>query len=305
MPPSQSDGLHSWLPQIKAAVGSRSEDLEHAARAALAGGRAVAERYLEDQQVQSGQWGGPVTEADRASHHAILETLTSPSSTDTIVSEEGTGEERSTGKTETERLWLVDPLDGTREFLARNGEFSTMVGLAVGGRAMVGAVYQPVPDRLFLGVAGAGAWVVERPGGQSSVRSLEVASGKRTGPIRTVRSRSHGDERLEALASLPGGIEWVISGSVGIKCAMIALTEADLYVHPVPYLKEWDTCAPEAILVGAGGRVTDCLGNELDYGKPDPHQPRGIFAAQPDVWVEAAALVERLFQDDGARLATK
>lgn len=289
------------MQEIKKLAGSHALDLEHAARAVLAGGRAVMGRYAEDPKVQSGQWGGPVTEADRASHRAILEVLAPLSPHDRIVSEED-GEEDPPNReiTGEDRLWLVDPLDGTREFLARNGEFSIMVGLAVGGRASVGAVYQPVPDRLFLGVVDGGAWVVESPATWGSVRALEVTDGKSEGRIRVVRSRSHGDQRLERLAVIPGGIEWVVSGSVGIKCAMIALGEADLYVHPVPYLKEWDTCAPEAILAGAGGRVTDCLGGGLDYGKADPHQPGGIFASQPEVWGQVAPLVKQLFQGQGS-----
>ena len=164
---------------------------------------------------------------------------------------------------------------------------------------MVGAVYQPVPDRLFLGVVGEGAWVVADPASRGGVRALEVAQARPDGRIRVVRSRSHGDERLEQLAGYPGGIEWVVSGSVGIKCAMIAMDEADLYVHPVPYLKEWDTCAPEAVLAGAGGRVTDCLGMTLDYGKADPHQSGGIFASRPQVWGQLAPLVRKLFHGEG------
>ena len=289
------------MQKIERLAGPHAVDLERAVRAVLAGGRAVMGRYAEDPKVQSGQWGGPVTEADRASHRAILEVLGGLSPPDRIVSEED-GDENSPGReiTGEHRLWLVDPLDGTREFLARNGEFSIMVGLAVGRKAMVGAVYQPVPDRLFLGVVGMGAWVVENPASWGSVLALEVPDGKSAGPIRVVRSRSHGDQRLERLTELPGGIQWVVSGSVGIKCAMIALGEADLYVHPVPYLKEWDTCAPEAILAGAGGTVTDCLGKSLDYGKADPHQPGGIFASQPEVWGQVAPLVEELFQGEGS-----
>jgi 3'(2'), 5'-bisphosphate nucleotidase len=86
-------------------------------------------------------------------------------------------------------------------------------------------------------------------------------------------------------------VEEVISGSVGIKCALVAQGAADLYVHPVPFLKEWDTCAPEAVLRGAGGRVTDCAGEPLTYGHPDPRQRGGIFAATRGAWVYARPIV--------------
>lgn len=297
--------MPSWFEEeIEPQAGPDAKDLAHAARAALVGGESI-ERFDErDPDVRSGQWGGPVTEADRASHHAILDVLGRLSPADGIRSEEGREEEVMQGgaAAPAERLWLVDPLDGTREFLARNGEFSVMVGLARKGRAVLGAVYQPLPDRLFLGVARAGSWVVEDPRGEARVQALRVGAETEVDrrPLRVVRSRSHPHQRLERLADLPRGIEWVVSGSVGVKCAMIAEGRADLYVHPVPYLKEWDTCAPEAVLVGAGGRVTDCLGATLDYGKKDPHQPGGIFASPPEVWKEVAPLVSRLFQSDGA-----
>jgi 3'(2'), 5'-bisphosphate nucleotidase len=100
-----------------------------------------------------------------------------------------------------------------------------------------------------------------------------------------------------------GDVRVVRSGSVGIKCSLVARGRADLYVHPVPFLKEWDTCAPEAILRGAGGRVTDCAGQPLAYGKPDPPQSGGIFAACADVWMSVAPIVGRvaapLFADGG------
>ncbi|MGH7549467.1 MAG: 3'(2'),5'-bisphosphate nucleotidase CysQ family protein [Gemmatimonadota bacterium] len=274
-------------------MGAGADDLAVAAEAACAGGRSVVERYAHDPEVRPGQWGGPVTEADRASHGAILEVLARAVPEDGIVSEEDEGERPAPGRGD--RLWLVDPLDGTREYIARNGEFSVMVGLAVKGRATVGAVYQPVPGRLFLGMVSGGSWVVDDPSnGANNVRPLRVAAGGAMGRLRVVRSRSHGDERLARLEELPGGIEWVVSGSVGIKCALIAEDRADLYVHPAPYLKEWDTCAPEAVLAGAGGRITDCRGELLTYGKTDPHQPGGIFAARPDAWELAAPVVGRL-----------
>ncbi len=84
---------------------------------------------------------------------------------------------------------------------------------------------------------------------------------------------------------------------MGVKCALITNREADLYVHPVPYLKEWDTCAPEALVRAAGGRVTDCAGRSLQYGKPEPVQPGGIFAATRDVWSLVAPIVLRETRD--------
>jgi 3'(2'), 5'-bisphosphate nucleotidase len=86
------------------------------------------------------------------------------------------------------------------------------------------------------------------------------------------------------------------SGSVGVKCGLIAQGERDLYVHPVPYLKEWDTCAPEAILRQAGGDVTDCLGEPLRYNKPDPRQPHGIVACGPGLLDGVLATIRPVYR---------
>ncbi len=179
-----------------------------------------------------------------------------------------------------------------------------MVGLAQDGHAVLGAVYQPAIERVFVGAVGTGAWALSpgREGWSAESLSLDPHAELRL-PIRFVRSRSHPDDRLARLALELGDIEEVISGSVGIKCALVACSAADLYVHPVPYLKEWDTCAPEAVLRGAGGRVTDCAGNLLRYGADDPRQRGGIFAATPAAWVHTRSLVEHIaqsmFRDSG------
>lgn len=230
---------------------------------------------------------GPVTAADRASHRAILSILREEKPRDPVVSEEDRVPNEGYGPVE--RLWVVDPLDGTREFIDRIGEFSVMVGLASGGAAWLGAVYQPVPDRLFLGAVGEGAWVQE-DASRSTGRVPLVAPEGSGPPYRMARSRSHPDERLTRLESAMEGRS-VPSGSAGTKCCLVAEGKADLYVHPVPYLKEWDTCAPDAVLRAAGGRVTDCFGAPLEYGKPDPRQLRGIFAAALRIHSEVAPLV--------------
>ncbi len=270
-----------------------SDDLETAAQAALIGGAAACAYYESDdlevrEKAGAGRVTNPVTRADHASNDAILEVLATRSG-EPVLSEESPAPADRSG-----RLWVVDPLDGTKEFISRNGEFSVMVGLAVGGEARLGAVYQPAAVRLYLGIAGAAAWTVAHPEREARASPLRV-DGSPGQPLRLIRSRSHPDAALaqleERLEERPGGVRIVLSGSVGIKCACVARGGADLYVHPVPYLKEWDTCAPEAVLRGAGGRVTDCRGMPLRYGKHDPVQPGGIFCARPDVYDDVAPLV--------------
>ena len=246
----------------------------------------------DDLSVEDPTGRGPVTAADRASQAAILDILGDERAGERVLSEEAPAPSGAAGG----RLWVVDPLDGTREFIDRIAEFSVMVGLAFDGAARLGAVYQPAADRLFAGAPGVGAWVVDGAAEDPRARRLEV--GEVHVPLRFVRSRSHPDERIRRLESALGEVEIILSGSAGSKCALVASGDADLYVHPVPFLREWDTCAPEAMLRGAGGRVTDCLGEPLRYGKSNPAQPGGIFAAHPAAWESALPLVREIANEN-------
>lgn len=265
-----------------------NEDLELAGRAALAGGRAAMAFWRDDDLAVDDDREGPVTAADRASHEAIAAILAAERPGDAVRSEEA----RTNGEPAPAagRLWVVDPLDGTREFIDRIGEFSVMVGLAVDGEARLGAVYRPVPDLLSLGEIGRGAVIREGASTPDArERPLAAPDGGRP-PYRLARSRSHPDERLTRLEeALEARV--IESGSAGTKCCLVAEGDADLYVHPVPYLKEWDTCAPEAVARAAGARVTDCFGDPLQYGKAGPRQGRGIFVAAPSVYADVAPIV--------------
>ncbi len=277
-------------------------DLELAAAAAVEGGAAARPFYRDDDMgIRQKGPSDPVTEADHAANEAILAVLRGGGGSDTIRSEESAPLEGDAGAAR--RLWVVDPLDGTKEFIARNGEFAMMVGLAVDGAARLGAVLMPDPGRLYVGLAGGGAWAADVTwAGEGDTNGFDAVVGPfgplrlpsaRPDVLRMARSRSHPDPLITAVGDGLGA-ESVLSGSVGVKCALIAEGRADVYVHPVPFLKEWDTCAPEAVLRGAGGRVTDCAGRPLTYGKRDPAQPHGIFAARGDSWETALPLVREV-----------
>ena len=279
---------------------SVADDLRASAIAAVAGGLAARPFYRrEDLDIAVKGLNDPVTEADYAANHAILRVLNERVPADTIRSEESPP---SADQSTADRLWVVDPLDGTKEFIKQNGEFAVMVGLAAGGTAWLGAVLRPDPGRLYLGVVGGGAWVgdvswdVDANGSDSAsvgrFRPLRLPES-RPASLRMVRSRSHPDPLITAVADRLGASS-IKSGSVGLKCAIIAEGEAEIYVHPVPFLSEWDTCAPEAVLRGAGGEVSDCCGDSLLYGKDNLKQPFGIFAARADVWTEALPLVQEI-----------
>jgi 3'(2'), 5'-bisphosphate nucleotidase len=236
---------------------------------ARAAGRAAMAHYGSARAEAKGG-GSPVTAADRAANEVIVTALKARFPGDAILSEES----RDTShRLTSRRLWIVDPLDGTKEFLAMNGEFAVMVGLVEAGEAVAGAVYLPDPDVLMWAARGEGAWL-ERGSGPEPLRCAAADPSA----LRAVGSRSHPDALLTRMHDALRVADVAPSGSVGVKCGLIARGERDVYIHPVPYLKEWDTCAPEVILREAGGEVTDCRGDRLEYNKPDPRQPHGIVA---------------------------
>jgi 3'(2'), 5'-bisphosphate nucleotidase len=263
-----------------------SPELKHIeALARLAGNAAM--RYYGTTAVEYKSANSPVTAADRAANECILAGLAAAFPEDPVLSEES-ADLRT--RLDSERVWIVDPLDGTKEFLAQNGEFSIMIGLVENGRPTLGVVYLPATNVLFSAQLGAGA-SVERFGEREPLRCLEVNGG----PLRLVVSRSHADPVLLQMQAALQIDDVLSSGSVGIKCARIAERERDLYIHPSPYLKEWDTCAPEMILLEAGGLVLDCTGVALRYNKPVPVQTHGIVACAPGAMPRVMAAITPIY----------
>ncbi|HLL71715.1 MAG TPA: 3'(2'),5'-bisphosphate nucleotidase CysQ, partial [Pyrinomonadaceae bacterium] len=174
------------------------------------------------------------------------------------------------------RVWVIDPLDGTKGFIAGNGDFAVQIGLAEEGESVLGIVYQPVPDVLHYGARGAGAWV-ERP--ETEQERLRVSAETDFARMRLAASRDHHSPRMTAVMRALGLSEEVRRGSVGIKTGLIVERQCDLYVHLSPRTKHWDTCAPEAILREAGGRLTDLWGEPLRYNTEDVQNRNGLVAS--------------------------
>jgi 3'(2'), 5'-bisphosphate nucleotidase len=260
---------------------------EVAARAARAAG-AAAMRFYGDCGSVAKHDGSPVTLADHAANEVIVSALRDAFPEDAILSEESQDSPERLGA---KRVWIVDPLDGTKEFLARNGEFSIMIGLVEDGEPVLGVVYLPDGDLLYGAVTGRGAWVEQ--GGE---RASLVCGPRGDGNLRLVGSRSHADTLLVAMQQRLGITDVMPCGSVGVKCSRIARGERDLYIHPVPFLKEWDTCAPEIVLREAGGWVGDCRGEPLRYNKPDPRQPHGIVACAAGCVDVVLPVVRRIYE---------
>jgi 3'(2'), 5'-bisphosphate nucleotidase len=263
------------------------ERLDFARRVARAAGARILEYYGESAHVlKSG--GSPVTAADLDSNAYIVESIAAAWTEPVLAEESAETADRAGDDT----LWVVDPLDGTREFLSRNGEFSVMIGFVARGEPIMGVVYLPARRLLYAAGSGAGAWVETEDG---SRRALHCAVPD-PAHLRLVGSRSHPDPLLGQMQVALRITDVAPSGSVGIKCALIAEGVRDLYIHPVPYLKEWDTCAPEVLLREAGGEVTDCRGERLRYNKAVPAQPHGIVACARSVHARVIDTIAPLYE---------
>ncbi len=220
-------------------------------------------------------WKGendPVTVADKVVNNFLVKSLQAAFPHIGILAEESEDDHERLNK---DAIWCIDPLDGTKEFIARNGEFSIMVGLAIEGEAVLGVVYQPIKDFMYSGIRSEGAWLTT----PQARTPIHVSSISTPNEMRLIVSRSHRNPIVDDIKQVLGITHERISGSVGLKCGLIAQAEADIYLHPAPGLKEWDTCAPEAILYGAGGQLTDCWGRPLLYNQSDVHRHFGLVAS--------------------------
>ena len=235
-------------------------------------GKLVAKYYTTEIAVSYKGVDDPVTAADHAANDYLMAGLATAFPDDGLLSEESAD---NPARLQCRRVWIVDPLDGTKEFIGRIGEFSIMVGLAIDGQPALGVVYQPVTDVLYRGIPGKVAEVVER----RLARPLAVSTVDEPAAMRLVASRSHRDPLVAAACLRLGITQDRPSGSVGLKVGLLATAVCDLYIHPAPGLKEWDTCAPEAILRAAGGVLTDAWGSPLAYNKANVRQRQGLVAS--------------------------
>jgi 3'(2'), 5'-bisphosphate nucleotidase len=223
--------------------------------------------------IESKAGGEPVTEADRAASALIVERLGAAFPADVVLSEEVPDSGARLGK---RRVWMVDPIDGTSDFILGDVGFVVMIGLAIDGRPMVGAVAHPLSEKVYGGIAGVGAWVEAADGERRALRTstIEAPPG-----IRLVASKTHRTQRIDRIKRALQIKDEINVGSVGLKIGLVSEAERDLYVYTGGRTKIWDTCGPEAILLGAGGKMTDVDGEPLVYDRQDLYNRRGIVAS--------------------------
>jgi 3'(2'), 5'-bisphosphate nucleotidase len=252
-----------------------ANELQVALVAAEQAGRDVLARYATFIQIPDAP-ANISTEADRQAQEIILQYLQASFPQDALSAEEATPTLAAAAQSG-ERLWIVDPIDGTRGFARKNGEFSLMVALVERGHMAVGVVLQPARQRLTFAARGGGCW--RRDGTDAEAVRCQVSSVT-TLPDATLtqsRPRSAETPTWPVRALRPRHV--IETYSAGIKLALVARGEADLYVNTYDAFHDWDICAGHLLVEEAGGRVTGLAGQELVYGRPGALQANGLLAS--------------------------
>lgn len=247
------------------------QEVEKLARAA---GAAIMEIYHgEDFGETSKADNSPLTLADLVSHKVIVAGLSKLEPKYPILSEEDAHIPYSE-RSKWAGFWLVDPLDGTKEFLKRNGEFTVNIALVENGVPVLGVVYAPVLDVCYYGARGTGAFVQR---GTHAAKAIQAKAHAADSAIKVVASRSHSDERTTALLKKLGDHECISMGS-SLKLCLVAEAAAHFYPRLGPTM-EWDTAAAHAVVNEAGGMVCDVAERALRYNKEDLHNPEFLVLA--------------------------
>ncbi len=234
----------------------------------------VARIYATDFSVDYKGPADPVTQADRDANALICARLAEAFGDVPVVAEES-DESAFAGWGGAPRVFFVDPLDGTLEFVAKNADFVVMIGLAEKGRAIAGVVVAPALGLAWAGGEGTSAFEVAATGERTPIRVSETGE---LANARLVVSRSHQSPRLQQFVAGVGTPNVLTRGSAGLKAAEIAAGRADVYFQPGHAGKRWDTCAPEAIVFAAGGLCTDAFGRPIDYGGSELANRSGFLA---------------------------
>ncbi len=233
-------------------------------------GKAILDIYTTNFEVEEKEDKSPLTAADLASHHLILSRLTKLTPDIPILSEESAKlpfEERASWET----YWLVDPLDGTREFIKRNGEFTVNIALIHQHKSIIGVINVPVLEVDYFAWSGGGSLKIEHQGDAQKITVRKLADNK-TDTLTVAGSRSHGSEMMQQYMARLGNVETISMGS-SLKFCLVAEGKADLYPR-LGLTSEWDTAAAHCIVEQAGGYITKTDMTPLDYNtKPSLLNP--------------------------------
>ena len=245
--------------------------------------------YAQSFEVEYKRPGDPVTVADTQANELICARLASRYPDIPVVAEESDPKQFA-GYRSSRRVFFVDPLDGTREFVGRKGQFVVMIGLLDGERPYAGLVLAPTSGTAWAGVVGVGAWRIDSNGASEAIR---VSPRADLDQAHIVLSRSHRGAIAQHGAEILGVAETQLVGSAGLKSALVADGSADGYVAPQRRGMRWDACAAEALITAAGGRFSDWYGDLIDYRSASLANEHGVVASNPALH---SRLLERLVE---------
>jgi 3'(2'), 5'-bisphosphate nucleotidase len=248
------------------------KELIAARELARGAGAILMKHYRGSAHVEWKGPGDPVTLADREASEFLVRNLALLFPEHGILSEEETD---NCQRLDRSHVWMVDPMDGTAEFIENRHEFAVMIGLAVNGIPIVGAVYQPTIDKLYYAAQGQGAFMEF----QGASTPLRVSPERTASRVIIAVSRSHVSSRVSEICDRLQVKESIRMGSVGLKVGLICEARAHLYIHAGDRTNLWDTCGPEVILREAGGRMTDISNLPLRYTGKEVRNPNGLVAS--------------------------
>jgi 3'(2'), 5'-bisphosphate nucleotidase len=264
-------------------------ELETALDAAERAGRYLQDEYTRFQAIPDAP-ADISTDADRRSQEIILQAIQAAFPGDALSAEEATA--TLAGAVHTGgRLWIVDPIDGTRGFARKNGEFSVMIGFVAYGLIRVGVVYQPAVGRLTYAVRGGGCWRRDQDAQAPVACRVTAVRELSESTLTQSRSRTPGKRSRWAEALAPARV--VESYSAGIKLALVARGEADVYLNTYEAFHDWDICAGDILVTEAGGRVSGTGGQELRYGLSGAWQRDGLLATNGALHAAALAVIAK------------
>ncbi|MBI3188680.1 MAG: 3'(2'),5'-bisphosphate nucleotidase CysQ [Gammaproteobacteria bacterium] len=223
----------------------------------------ILEVYNSEFAIEHKEDKSPLTAADTAAHHVIVDGLTALTPNIPVLSEESASIPYATRQT-WQRYWLVDPLDGTREFIKRNGEFTVNIALIESGRSILGVIVVPVTNVRYFAWRDGGTWKQQ---GSQAAKKIHVSKIDSSKPLRVAGSRSHGSDKMQQFIEKIGSCEMVSMGS-SLKFCLVAEGKADLYPR-LGLTSEWDTAAAQCVVEEAGGHVTTTDMKPLRYNTKD------------------------------------
>ncbi|MBK6749266.1 MAG: 3'(2'),5'-bisphosphate nucleotidase CysQ [Pyrinomonadaceae bacterium] len=253
------------------------KELETAISLARIAGKKILEHYATDfateQKLGVDDRYEPVTIADKEASRIIVDGLEAAFPDDAILSEEEADD--LDRRLAARRVWIIDPIDGTAGFVKKDGDFAVQIGLAEDGVPVAGVVFLPFHDSMSYAVKGGGSYL--SIGGGEPER-LSVSDHTDLTKMTLAMTRNHPTSRMGRIIEHFAFANVVTRGSVGLKTGLIASRECDIYIHPSPRTKIWDTCGPQIILEEAGGRMTDIFGGEMRYDRAKLQNYNGILA---------------------------